>query len=74
VVAKRLRARSTGLAEPASRRLVITVDTPVAGMRERDRRNGMKELLGTSLFAEIPYVPDIIGHPGWHPMLGAFFE
>jgi isopentenyl diphosphate isomerase/L-lactate dehydrogenase-like FMN-dependent dehydrogenase len=26
--------------------LVITVDTAVAGMRERDPRNGMKELLG----------------------------
>jgi len=25
--------------------LVITIDTPVAGMRERDPRNGMKELL-----------------------------
>ena len=45
--------------------LVITVDTPVAGMRERDQRNGIKELLGTSLFAKIPYVPDILAHPGW---------
>jgi L-lactate dehydrogenase (cytochrome) len=44
--------------------LVITVDTPVAGMRERDPRNGMKELLGTSLFAKIPYVPNILAHPG----------
>src|SRR6266478_3650619 len=26
--------------------LVVTIDTPVAGMRERDPRNGMKELLG----------------------------
>jgi L-lactate dehydrogenase (cytochrome) len=34
--------------------LVITVDTPVAGLRERDFRNGMKELLGTSTFAKIP--------------------
>ena len=45
--------------------LVITVDTPVAGMRERDPRNGMKELLGPSLFAKIPYVPDILAHPSW---------
>ena len=45
--------------------LVITVDTPVAGLRERDPRNGMKELLGTSLFAKIPYFPDILAHPGW---------
>jgi isopentenyl diphosphate isomerase/L-lactate dehydrogenase-like FMN-dependent dehydrogenase len=45
--------------------LVITVDTPVAGMRERDPRNGMKELLGTSLFAKIPYAFDILAHPRW---------
>jgi L-lactate dehydrogenase (cytochrome) len=45
--------------------LVITVDTPVAGMRERDPRNGMKELLGESLFAKLPYVPNILAHPGW---------
>jgi L-lactate dehydrogenase (cytochrome) len=45
--------------------LVVTVDTPVAGMRERDQRNGMKELLGGSLFAKLPYVPDILAHPRW---------
>jgi len=45
--------------------LVITVDTPVAGMRERDPRNGMKELLGTSPFEKIPFLPDILAHPGW---------
>ena len=45
--------------------LVLTVDTPVAGMRERDQRNGMKELLGNSLFAKLPYIPNILGHPRW---------
>jgi len=45
--------------------LVITVDTPLAGMRERDPRNGMKELLGASPFAKIPFLPDILAHPGW---------
>lgn len=45
--------------------LVITVDTPIAGMRERDQRNGMKELLGASLFAKLPYLPDILTHPRW---------
>jgi len=54
------RARRAGFAG-----LVITVDTPVAGMRERDPRNGMKELLSTSLFAKIPYLPNILAHPGW---------
>ncbi len=45
--------------------LVITVDTPVAGMRERDFRNGMKQLLGRSPLAKVPYIPNIIAHPRW---------
>src|SRR5271166_6634403 len=45
--------------------LVITVDTAVAGMRERDPRNGMKQLLGSSPFAKIPYLPEILAHPRW---------
>jgi isopentenyl diphosphate isomerase/L-lactate dehydrogenase-like FMN-dependent dehydrogenase len=54
------RARRAGFSA-----LVITVDTPVAGMRERDPRNGMKELIGSSLFAKLPYVPEILAHPRW---------
>jgi len=54
------RARRAGFSA-----LVITVDTPVAGMRERDPRNGMKALLGSSPFAKIPYLPEILAHPGW---------
>ena len=45
--------------------LVITVDTAVAGMRERDPRNGMKELLSGSIFSKIPFVPQILSRPGW---------
>ncbi len=45
--------------------LVVTIDTPVAGMRERDLRNGMKELLGSALFAKLPYLPQFLTHPGW---------
>jgi L-lactate dehydrogenase (cytochrome) len=45
--------------------LVITVDTPVAGMRERDPRNGMKELLSGSFFEKLPFLPNILAHPGW---------
>jgi L-lactate dehydrogenase (cytochrome) len=45
--------------------LVITIDTPVAGMRERDPRNGMKELLGTNPFKKLPYLPELLRHPGW---------
>jgi len=54
------RARRAGFSA-----LVITVDTPVAGLRERDPRNGMKELLGSSWSARIPYLPNILAHPGW---------
>src|SRR5215470_1268636 len=45
--------------------LVVTIDTPVAGLRERDPRNGMKELLGGSLLSKLPSLPDIFAHPGW---------
>lgn len=45
--------------------LFVTVDTVVAGMRERDFRNGMKELLGGNLFSKIPYLPQFISRPGW---------
>src|SRR5258708_22150420 len=54
------RARNAGFSA-----LVITVDTAVAGMRERDPRNGMKELLGGSVFAKMPFVPEIMSHPRW---------
>ena len=45
--------------------LVVTIDAPVAGMRERDFRNGMKELLGVNLLAKIPFLPQLLSHPAW---------
>lgn len=54
------RARNAGFSA-----LVVTIDTPVAGMRERDPRNGMKQLLGGSVFSKIPHVPQLLSHPGW---------
>ena len=54
------RARNAGFSA-----LVITVDTPVAGMRERDPRNGMKELMGGSILDKIPFLPNLLAHPGW---------
>ena len=54
------RARRAGFSA-----LVVTIDTAVAGMRERDPRNGMKELLGRSVFAKIPFLPQFLAHPGW---------
>lgn len=61
------------VAEPALERakkagysaLVVTIDTPVAGMRERDIRNGMKELLGNSVFPKLPYLRQFPFHPSW---------
>ncbi|MBX7187444.1 MAG: alpha-hydroxy-acid oxidizing protein [Vicinamibacteria bacterium] len=44
--------------------LVVTIDTPVAGMRERDPRNGTKELLGGGL-PMLPYLPQMLTRPGW---------
>jgi len=45
--------------------LAVTIDTPVAGMRERDPRNGMKELLSGGLFAKAPFLPQLLAHPRW---------
>ena len=45
--------------------LVVTIDTPVAGLRERDFRNGMIELLGKSWLAKIPFLPQLLAHPAW---------
>jgi isopentenyl diphosphate isomerase/L-lactate dehydrogenase-like FMN-dependent dehydrogenase len=44
--------------------LVVTIDTPVAGMRERDSRNGVKELLARNL-STIPHLGQMIAKPGW---------
>jgi isopentenyl diphosphate isomerase/L-lactate dehydrogenase-like FMN-dependent dehydrogenase len=45
--------------------LFVTIDTPVAGNRERDVRNGMKELMGRNWFKKAKYVPNIVAHPRW---------
>ena len=45
--------------------LVVTIDTPVSGIRERDYRNGMKELISGGPFEKIPYLPQILSRPGW---------
>jgi L-lactate dehydrogenase (cytochrome) len=45
--------------------LVVTIDTPIAGNRERDPRNGAKELIGRNPIAMLPYVPQVLSRPGW---------
>ena len=54
------RARVAGFAG-----LVVTIDTAVAGIRERDHRNGMKELVGPGLLEKVPFLPEILSHPSW---------
>ena len=44
--------------------LVVTIDTPVAGMRERDSRNGVKELLAFNM-STVPYLGQMLVRPSW---------
>ena len=44
---------------------MVTIDTAVAGMRERDPRNGVPQLLGNGAFAKLPFLPNLLLHPGW---------
>ena len=53
------RARAAGFSA-----LVVTIDTPTAGMRERDVRNGTKELL-TRGMSMLPYLPQFLARPRW---------
>ena len=54
------RARKAGFSA-----LVVTIDTAVAGMRERDIRNGAKELLSGKLGAMLPFVNQLLTKPRW---------
>ncbi len=54
------RARAAGYSA-----LVVTIDTALAGMRERDLRNGVPQLLGGRLFAKIPFLPQLLARPRW---------
>lgn len=54
------RAQKAGLSA-----LVVTIDTAVAGLRERDPRNGVPQLLGNGLVAKLPFLPQLLTRPGW---------
>ena len=45
--------------------LVITIDTAVISLREREVRDGMDQMLRGSLWSQVPYVPGILARPGW---------
>jgi isopentenyl diphosphate isomerase/L-lactate dehydrogenase-like FMN-dependent dehydrogenase len=54
------RARAAGYSA-----LVVTIDTPVSGMRERDYRNGVRPLLAGDWRASLPHLWQFVMHPGW---------
>ena len=54
------RARTAGFAA-----LVVTIDTPIGGMRERDHHNGTSELLTGRLGPMLPFLPQLLAKPRW---------
>jgi isopentenyl diphosphate isomerase/L-lactate dehydrogenase-like FMN-dependent dehydrogenase len=54
------RARTAGYSA-----LVLTIDTPVAGLRERDVRNGTKEILTRRFGPMLPFVWQFVVRPQW---------
>src|SRR3984957_14097440 len=44
--------------------LVVTIDTPVSGIRERDYRNGMRELISGGPMERLPHLSQILSRPG----------
>jgi isopentenyl diphosphate isomerase/L-lactate dehydrogenase-like FMN-dependent dehydrogenase len=45
--------------------LIVTIDTPVAGLRERDVRNGTKELISGKPWKMAPYISQFLSRPPW---------
>src|SRR5262245_41058606 len=44
--------------------LVVTIDTAVSGLRERDYRNGMQELIVGGIVS-VPYLAQMLARPRW---------
>ncbi len=45
--------------------IVVTIDTPISGLRERDLRNGTKELLSRNPLQMWPYISQMLVKPCW---------
>jgi L-lactate dehydrogenase (cytochrome) len=45
--------------------LVITVDSTVIGLREREIRDGMNQLLRGNLWSQVPFTPQFFARPRW---------
>lgn len=54
------RARAAGYSA-----LVVTIDTAIAGLRERDIRNGGPQLVTRRAFAMLPFLPQFLVRPRW---------
>ena len=54
------RARAAGFSA-----LVVTIDTAVAGQRERDLRNGGRELLSGNTLKMLPHLGQLLARPTW---------
>jgi L-lactate dehydrogenase (cytochrome) len=54
------RARAAGYSA-----LAVTIDTAVSGLRERDVRNGIKELLGSRITPKLPFLSQFLSRPRW---------
>jgi L-lactate dehydrogenase (cytochrome) len=54
------RARDAGFSA-----LLLTIDTGVSGQRERDVRNGAKELCSGNLWQMLPHVGQVLARPRW---------
>jgi isopentenyl diphosphate isomerase/L-lactate dehydrogenase-like FMN-dependent dehydrogenase len=54
------RARAAGYSA-----LVVTIDTPVAGMRERDLRNGTREIVSRRVVRMVPFLSQFFVRPRW---------
>jgi L-lactate dehydrogenase (cytochrome) len=54
------RARAAGYSS-----LVVTIDTPASGMRERDFRYGVRPLLSGDFWGSIPHVWQFVTRPRW---------
>jgi len=45
--------------------LVVTIDTPVSGMRERDFRHGVRPILQGDIWGSLPYAWQFVTRPRW---------
>lgn len=54
------RARAAGFSA-----IVVTVDTAVPGLRERDVRNRVNSLVSGRLWSMLPALPGLVSHPRW---------